>query len=203
MLESRQVLPFQTQRCTRGFHKCHTRVSSAALGSDAESTRSGDTPQSAHQHGIESTGGGDWRITKGTRQGDFGCDIFLGFYDIPLKKYVNSRQPTNEVMKLEGQNVDVSLLVFVDDLMDILIESTPGSMRMRDTANDKRLTQELRKVGCELEPSKEECLLRWMGPQARKKPCQMSHKEFAGPGRFPQAVGIMDAGWKSAEGHPR
>ena len=63
-------------------------------------------------------------------------------------------------MKLEGQNVDVSLLTFVDDLMDILIESTPGSMKMRDTANDKRLTQELRKVGCELEPSKEESLLR-------------------------------------------
>ena len=103
---------------------------------------------------MRTRGGGDWRITKGTRQGDFGCDIFLGVYDIPLMKYVNSRQPTNDVMKLEGQNVDVSLLTFVDKLMDTLIESTPGSMKMRDTANDKRLTQELKKVGCELSQAK-------------------------------------------------
>ena len=65
------------------------------------------------------------------KAGDFGCDIFLGVFDVPLNKYVNSRQPTNEVMKLEGQNVDVSLLTFVDDVMDILIQSTPGSAKPR------------------------------------------------------------------------
>ena len=58
MLESGQVLPFQTQRCARCFHKCHTRVSSAALGGDTGITRSGDTPQSAPQRGIENT---KWR----------------------------------------------------------------------------------------------------------------------------------------------
>ena len=131
---------------------------------------------------LRTPGGGDWGITKGTRQSDFGCDIFLGVYNIPLKKYVNSRQPTKEVMKLDGQNVGVSLLTFVDDLMDILIEST------RDTANDKRLTQELRKVGCDLEPSKEESLLRWMGPNARKKLAKCRTRNLLVPGRFPQAV---------------
>ena len=39
--------------------------------------------------------------TPGGR-GDFGCDIFLGVYDIPLRKYVSSRQPTNEVMNETG-----------------------------------------------------------------------------------------------------
>ena len=91
-------------------------------------------------------------------------------------------------MKLEGQNVDVSLLTFVDDLIDILIESTPGSMKMHDTASDKRLTQELRKVGCELEPSKEESLLRWMGSNARKSLAKCRTRNLLGPGRFPQAV---------------
>ena len=52
---------------------------------------------------LRTLGGADWRITKGTRQGDFGCDIFLRVYDIPFRKYVSSRQPTNEVMTLEGQ----------------------------------------------------------------------------------------------------
>ena len=151
---------------------------------------------------LRTPGGGDWRITKGTRQGDFGCDKFLGVYDIPLKKYVNSRQPTNEVMKLEDQNVDVSLLTFVDDLMDILIESTPGSMKMRDTANDKRLTQELRKVGCELEPSKES-LLKWMGPNARKTLPNVAQGICWGPVVFHRQSGTLDAAWKSAEGHPR
>ena len=104
---------------------------------------------------------------------------------------MNSRQPTNEVMKLEGKKVDVSLLTFVDDLMDILIENTPGSMKMRDTANDKKLTQELKKVGCELEPSKEESILRWMGPNARKNLAKCRTRTLLGPGRFPQAVGHL------------
>ena len=191
MLESRQV--------PRGFHKCHTRVSSTTLGSDAEITGSGDTPQSALNILLRTPGGGDWRITKDTRQGDFGCDIFLGVYDIPLKKYVNSRQPTNEVMKLEDQNVDVSLLTFVDDLIDTLIKSTSCSMKMRDTANDKRHTQELRKVGCELEPSKEESLLRWMGPNAKKNLAKCRTRNLLGPGRFPQAVRHLGC-WLEVDG---
>ena len=77
---------------------------------------------------LRTPGGWNWKITKGTRQGD-----------IPLKKYISSRQPTNEVMKLEGQKkIDVSLLTFVDDLMDILIEGTPGAMKIRDATNDKK-----------------------------------------------------------------
>ena len=106
----------------------------------------------------------------------------MGVYDVPLKKYVNSRQPTNEVMKLEGHNVDASLLTCVDDLMDMLIENTPSSMKMRDTANYKRLTQELKKVECKLEPSKEERLPRWMGPTPEKILPDVA------PGRFPQAM---------------
>ena len=54
---------------------------------------------------LRTPGGGDWNITEGTRQGDFGCDIFLGVYDIPLKKSVSGRQPINEVLKLEGQKL--------------------------------------------------------------------------------------------------
>ena len=167
MLESWQVLPFQAQRVRGAF----TNVTHESIQQHLEATQR--SPEAAIHHNqhlntvLRTPGGGDWRISIGTRQGDFGCDIFLGVYDIPLKKYVNGRRPKNEVMKLEGHEVDVSLLTSVDDLMDKLIESTPSSMRMRDTANDKKLTQELEKVGCKLEPSKEESLLRWMGPNAR------------------------------------
>ena len=55
--------------------------------------------------------------------------------------------------------------------MDILIESTSGAMKLRDATNDKKLTQELEKIGCELEPSKEESP-KWMGPNARKNQAQ-------------------------------
>ena len=91
-------------------------------------------------------------------------------------------------MKLEVHEVDVSLLTFVDDLMDILIESTPSSMRLRDMANDRRLTQELGRVGCELEPSKEESLLRCVGPNARKNLAKCRTRALLGPGRFPSAI---------------
>ena len=84
--------------------------------------------------------------------------------------------------------MDVSLLTFVDALMDILIDNTPGSIKMGDTANDKKLTQELKKVGCELEPNREESLLRWMGPMARKNLAKCRTRTLLGPGRFPQAV---------------
>ena len=131
---------------------------------------------------------GTGKLPKARGRAITGCDIFLGVYDIPLKKYVSGRRPRNEVMKLEGHEVDVSLLTFVDDLMDMLIESTPSSMRLRDTANYRRLTQELGRVGCELEPSKEESLLRWMGPNARKNLAKCRTRALLGPGRFPSAV---------------
>ena len=112
---------------------------------------------------------------------------------------MSSRQRTNEVMKLEGQKIDVSLLTFVDDLTDILIEGTPGAMNLEDATNDKKLTQELEKVGCELEPSKEESLLKWMGPNARKNLAKCRSRALLGPGRFPKQSGILDVGLKWEE----
>ena len=156
----------------RDVRGAFTNVTHESVQQHLEATQR--SPEAAIHHNqhintiLRTLGGGDWKITKGTRQGDFGCDIFLGVYDMPLKKYVNGRRPKKETMKLEGYDVDVSLITFVDDLMDILIESTPGTMRLRDAANDRRLTKELGKVGCELEPNKEESVLRWMGPNARK-----------------------------------
>ena len=51
--------------------------------------------------------------------------IFLGVDDLPLRKYVSSRQPTNEITKLEGQKIDVSSLTLADDFMDSLTVNTP------------------------------------------------------------------------------
>ena len=53
---------------------------------------------------------------------------------------------------------------------------------MRQTT--KKLTQELEKVGCELEPSKEESLLKWMGANARKNLAKCRSRGLLGPGRF-------------------
>ena len=50
-------------------------------------------------------------------------------------------------MKLEGQKIDISLFTFVDDLMVMLNESTPGAVKLRDSADDKKLTQELGRAG--------------------------------------------------------
>lgn len=60
-----------------------------------------------------------------------GATFILGVYDIPLKSYVNSRHPTNEVLRLEGRKIDVSLLTFVDDFGDILIKSAPDAMKQK------------------------------------------------------------------------
>ena len=73
-------------------------------------------------------------------------------YDTPLRKYVSSRQATNEEMKVVRTDILCALLTLVDDFMDILIESTPGAMKLRDRAHDKKLTQDLGRVGCELAP---------------------------------------------------
>ena len=113
---------------------------------------------------LRTPGGGDWRITKGTRQGDFGCDIFLGVYDIPLMRYVSSRQATNEVMKLEGQRVDVSLLTFVDDCMDILIDGTPGAMKLRDAASWSQIKETVSSGGRGFTPEST-----W--PNVAQEPC--------------------------------
>ena len=128
----------------RDVRGAFTNVTHKSVVQHLEETQK--APEAVHHNQHVNTilrthGGGDWKITKGTRQGDFGCDIFLGVYDIPLKKYVSSRQPTNDVMKLEGQKIDVSLLAFIDDLMDILIEGTPGAMKLRDATNDKKNSQ--------------------------------------------------------------
>ena len=61
-------------------------------------------------------------------------------------------------------------------------------MKLRNAINDKKLTRELEKAGCELEPSKEESLLKWMGPNARKNLAKCRSRALLGPGRFLQAV---------------
>ena len=91
-----------------------------------------------------------------------GCDV-LGAYDTLLRKHVNSRKPPNEVVRLEGRDIDVSSLTFVDDLTDMLIESIPRAMNLREPTTDKTITKERGRVGCRLEPSKEESLPRLMG----------------------------------------
>ena len=78
-------------------------------------------------------------------------------------------------MSLEGHRIDVSLLTFVEDLMNILIESTPGAMNLRDRAHDKNLTHELGKVGCELESSNDQV----DGVKRQKTSCQMSVEKVA------------------------
>ena len=182
----------------RDVRGAFTNVTHKSVTRHLEETQKAPEAAIHHNQHVNTTlrnpGGGDWRIAKGTRQGDFGCDIFLGVYDIPLTRYVSSRQPTNEVMKLEGQKIDVSLLTSVDDLMDTLIWDTLGAMKLRDAPNDRKLTQELEKIGCELEPNKEESLLRWMGPIARKHLAKCRSRALLGQGRFPQG-----ASWKWVE----
>ena len=76
----------------RDVRGAFTNVTHESVRQHLEATQR--SPEAAIHHNqhlntvLRTPGGGDWRITKGTRQGDFGCDMFLGVYDIPLKKYV-------------------------------------------------------------------------------------------------------------------
>ena len=45
--------------------------------------------------------------------------------------------------EIGGSEIDVPLLTFVDDSMDIMIERTPVATKLRDTANDKNLHENL------------------------------------------------------------
>ena len=93
----------------------------------------------------------------------------------------------------------MSLLTFGDDLTDILIEDTPRNMSLKDWETDKRLTRELGKVGCELEASKEEILLRWVEPNVQKHLAKCSSGQVA----FRQYSDIWCAGWKWEEEQAR
>ena len=52
----------------------------------------------------------------------------------------------------------------------------------------KNLTHELGKVGCELESSKEERLIRWIRSNDTKHLAKFRSRRLLGPGRFPQTV---------------
>ena len=93
----------------RDVRGAFTNVTHKSVMQHLEETQKAPEAVIHHNQHVNTTlrtpSGGDWKITKGTRQGDFGCDIFLGVHDIPLKKYVSGRQPRKEVMKLEGQKL--------------------------------------------------------------------------------------------------
>ena len=84
----------------RDVRGAFTNVTHESVRQHLEATQR--VPEAAIHHNqhinteLRTPGGGDWRITKGTRQGDFGCDIFLGVYDIPLKKYVRQNPTLGE-----------------------------------------------------------------------------------------------------------
>ena len=121
-----QVVPVEAQRCTRCFRKRDAQISNAALEENAESTGSSHSSQPSCQHDIENTGQRRLENHNRHRAKEFGMRHLLGAHNIPLRKYVNSRKPKNEVVRLERRNIDVSLQLIVDDVMDMLIESTPG-----------------------------------------------------------------------------
>ena len=52
----------------------------------------------------------------------------------------------------------------------------------------KNLTHEFGKVGCELESSKEERLIRWIRSNDTKHLAKFRSRRLLGPGRFPQTV---------------
>ena len=68
-------------------------------------------------------------------------------------------------MKLEGQKIDASLLTFVDDLADILIEGTPGAKTRQTTEN---LHKNLKKSGVSWTQAKKRVSSGGWGPNARK-----------------------------------
>ena len=69
-----QVLHVQAPRCPGRFYGRDAQIRNAAK----EETQK--APEAAHHNQHAQPGGVDWRITKGTRQGDLGCDIsLLGF----------------------------------------------------------------------------------------------------------------------------
>ena len=96
-----------------------------------------------------------------------------------------------------GTKIDVSLLTFVDDLMDTLIEDTLNAMKLRDAANDKKnLHRSMNKSGVSWSQAKNiDSSSEWgltperTWPNVAQEPCWCQVA-------FLRQSSTLDAGWK-------
>ena len=107
-----------------------------------------------------------WRMMRGTRQGDStGSDVFCEIYDDSIEQCSNKRDRPMAVMTLNGEELDMSVVTFVDDIAEISIYGGSGSqvddLEKQVAENTKLLVEELDKIGCSLEATKEEVVAGW------------------------------------------
>ena len=95
--------------------------------------------------------------------------MFLGSYGRALDKYTAQKNREWETVQYKGQDVDMSMTSFVDDIGEFMIAQDASSLHFKATRNTQILVDELQEVGAKLEPSKEVVIPRMMGKNAHKE----------------------------------
>ena len=107
----------------------------------------------------------EWQIRRGTRAGDStGTDVFNDTYDAAIYEYKKWQEQRGEVLRIEydGKLHDVGLVKFVDDIHELKIAVSAEQMDDMAKLHTDKLREELKKVGADLEPTKELVVMRWM-----------------------------------------
>ena len=94
--------------------------------------------------------------------------MFLGSYGRALDKYTDQKDREWEKIEYQGQEIDMSMTSFVDDIGEFMIAQDAASLHFKATRNTQKLVDVLHEVGAKLEPSKEIVVPRMMGRNCHK-----------------------------------
>ena len=120
-----------------------------------------------------------WLMGRGTRQGDtIAGDVFMDVYHVPLQAYKTATQDDELLLEYGNDVIDAAMTTYADDMVADSAEELDDKAVTRTAL----LEAELGGVGCQLEPSKEEVVMRWMGlgAHANRKTAMIPNKVTPG-----------------------
>ena len=123
------------------------------------------------------------RMARGTRQGDtIAGDIFMDVYHVPLQAYKTAIQDDDLLLEYGNDVIDAAMTTYADDIAELMVADSAEELDDKAVARTALLEAELGGVGCQLEPSKEEVVMRWMGAgaHANRKAAMLPNKVTPG-----------------------
>ena len=120
---------------------------------------------------------------RGTRQGDtIAGDVFMDVYHVPLQAYKTATQDDELLLEYGNDVIDAAMTTYADDIAELMVADSAEELDDKAVTRTALLEAELGGVGCQLEPSKEEVVMRWMGPgaHANRKTAMIPNKVTPG-----------------------
>ncbi|CAE7225001.1 unnamed protein product, partial [Symbiodinium microadriaticum] len=135
--------------------------------------------------GLQVSGSGvrKWCMGRGTRQGDtIAGDVFMNVYHVPLQAYKTATQDDDLLLEYGNDVIDAAMTTYADDIAELMVADSAEELLDKAVTRAALLEAELGGVGCQLEPSKEEVIMRWTvaGAHANRKTAMMPNKVTPG-----------------------